>query len=123
MRLLTKSEVENISGGYNGNGPSSGMTDGGGVVSGSSGGSSFYLTLVCMKKSSPVFMFVTTFFCGLLTFAILSRIGVYFTFSILEIPLWLANWIAGVAMIVGLVRIVEIVYYVLLPKISGRLKN
>lgn len=37
MRLLTKSEVENISGGYNGNGPSSGMT-GGGVVSGSSGG-------------------------------------------------------------------------------------
>jgi len=76
-----------------------------------------------MKKSSPVFLFVTTFFCGLLTFAILSRIGVYFTFSILEIPLWLANWIAGVAIIVGLVRIVEIIYYVLLPKISGRLKN
>ncbi|KFC99604.1 hypothetical protein GRAQ_04984 [Rahnella aquatilis CIP 78.65 = ATCC 33071] len=41
----------------------------------------------------------------------------------MEIPLWLANWIAGVAMIVGLVRIVEIIYYVLLPKISGRLKN
>jgi len=76
-----------------------------------------------MKKSSPVFILVTTLFCGLLTFVILSRIGVYFTFSILEIPLWLANWIAGVAIIVGLVRIVEIVYYVLLPKISGRLKN
>ncbi|MDP9707473.1 hypothetical protein EEAAV_27100 (plasmid) [Rahnella aceris] len=38
MRLLTKSEVENISGGNNGNVPSSGMTGGGGVVAGSYGG-------------------------------------------------------------------------------------
>ena len=47
MRQLTKSEVENISGGYNGNGPSSGMTSDGGYggqangrVGNSSGGMS-----------------------------------------------------------------------------------
>lgn len=76
-----------------------------------------------MKKTSPVFIFVTTLLCGLLSFVVLSRIGVYFSFSLVEIPLWLANWIAGVAIIVGLVRIVEVCYYVLLPKISGRLKS
>lgn len=76
-----------------------------------------------MYKPSPVFSFVATLLCGFLGFAVLSRIGSYFTspLPLEKIPLWLANGIAGIAIIVGLVRIVELFYYVWLPKISGRI--